>query len=491
MEAIATNKILAITLSLIGLTAINQLSYSQNSCQGGGMSVQFDLSKTNNPSIKPENTYIVTLGINPLTKKYGYVQFNNGNSIGTMVDINNGAINGKNYGVPLSKLIPSSGGKAQACIPHLTSGRIYLSFGNALDMPTDTQAGTGIFTPRHPDVNNPQTTTGGTLFDKVEFNYSTNGETVINPTGVDFIAIPYSIQQSGHNYGHLGGLDGIIKNMQTIVCRAAGATVGTPECTHEWNKSEWSSLVVYNQSKQLMRIDAPGRVGNKFSGYFDKYIDALSNYYTAASGRSIKIDLRELGAKGGGIWVGTFLPNTKTLVFTPDGGKTTMSYNLDNAKASNSILMGAQAPFNNKNAIDATLARDFTSAIVSGMLMRTESAFYGKDFFDGQGNPVFKNKEQMQKLIGFYFNNGENSIDYNVNQCGSTGDAPCIDVYSEAIHALTTDQHIDHPQDSYVSSYAFAYDDFLGMDGTNTQTDASPATIIIGDMSGRTIPHVD
>lgn len=483
-------KFAAIIIGFSGLITSNQSAFAQNSCAGGGMSVSFDLSKTNHPGITNQNTYIVVLGINPKTQKFGYVQFKDGTQIGELVDLSSEQSNGKSFGIPLAQLTHSAG-MAQACIPYLTSGRIYISFGNALDIPTDKQSGTGRLTPRQPDVNNPQTTTGGTLFDKVEFNYSTNGETVINPTGVDFIAIPYSIKQAGHEYGHPGGLDGIIANMKSIVCTNSGLHVDSEDCAIRWKNSEWSSLVIFNQQNELLRIDAPGRSGNRFNGYFNNYIEALSNYYTAATNRSIKIDLRELGSKAGGIWTGTFLPNSKTLVFTPDGGKTTMSYNMGTDKTSNSLFMGAQAPFNNINAIDATLARDLSSAIVSGMLMRVPSAFYGKDFFDAQGNPVFKNKEQMHQLIDYYFNNGSNSVDYVTNQCGANKNAPCVNVYSEATHALPNDQFIDHPQTSYTYSYAFAYDDFLGMDGTNTQTDASPATVVIGDMKDRKIPYID
>lgn len=152
--------------------------------------------------------------------------------------------------------------------------------------------------------------------------------------------------------------------------------------------------------------------------------------------------------------------------------------------------MGAQAPFNNRDKIDSTLARDVTAAIVSGMLMRHQSAFGGKDYFDTEGNPVLKNKQQMQELIPYFFNNVDGSVDYTANQCGASKNAPCINVYSEAMHALSTDNNITQPQESYLNSYAFAYDDFLGMDGTNTQTDTKPATIIIGDMKDRVIPHL-
>ncbi|HHS8277417.1 TPA: beta-1,3-glucanase family protein, partial [Legionella anisa] len=275
-----------------------------------------------------------------------------------------------------------------------------------------------------------------------------------------------------------------------IICRSAGETMDSPECTQRWNHSEWSSLVVYNSANALMRVDAPGRFGNRFSGYFTNYINELSRYYSSSINRSIKIDLSELNK---GIWSGAFEPSSRTLVFSRDGesGSETLSYNLGSPQASNSILMGAQAPFNNKNAVDATIARDLTSAIVSGMLMRKESAFIGKNFFDSEGNPVFRNKQQMQELLKYYFNNVDYSVDYVVNQCGATKDAPCVNVYSEAMHALSFDKNIDHPQNSYLNSYAFSYDDFLGMDGTNTQTDAKPATVVIGDMKNRKIPHID
>lgn len=468
-------------LSLSTSTIIAQ----QNQCEGGGMLVQFDLSKTNNSKIQNENTYIVILGTNPATKKHAYVSLQDGNHVGTLADITDVKMNGKDYGISLAKLTQNSGGMAQACIPHLTSGRIYLSFGNSLDMPTDKNS----LTPQQPDVNNPQTTTGGTLFDKVEFNYSTSGETVINPTGVDFLAIPYTIKQAGHEYGHSGGLNGVVDNMKAIVCKAVGEKQGSDQCNKTWAQSEWSSLVVYDSNKDLMRIDAPGRSGTRFTGYFANYINELSNYYSAAQNRAIKVDLRELKQ---GMWSGSFEPKSQTLVFSriDSPSSVTYSYNLTLPQASNSIFMGAQTPFNNRDQIDSTLARDVTSAIVSGMLMRNQSAFGGKDYFDAEGNPVLKNKQQMQELIPFYFNNVDGSVDYTANQCGTSKNAPCVNVYSEAMHALSTDNNIAQPQQSYLNSYAFAYDDFLGMDGTNTQTDAKPATIVLGDMKDRVIPHL-
>ncbi|AUH73974.1 hypothetical protein CAB17_11055 [Legionella sainthelensi] len=486
MSIFKRNKACILILGLTGMLVVSNCALSQNECENGGMSVSFDLSKTNNARIENKNTYIVVLGIDPATKKHAYVAFNDSNHVGSLIDITDANMNGKDYGISLSELIPSSGGMAKACIPHLTSGRIYISFGNALEIPTDKRT----LTPIQPDVNNPRTTTNGTLFDKIEFNYNIHGETVINPTGVDFIAIPYTIRQAGHEYGHFGGLDGVVKNMKSIICHAAGKTLNSSECTQRWEHSEWSGLVVYNSENALMRIDAPGRFGHRFNGYFTNYINELSNYYTTFTNRSIKIDLKELKK---GIWSGVFIPNTKTLVFSPENGPSSesVSYKLDSPQASNSILMGSQAPFNNRNAIDSTLTRDLTAAIVSGMLMRKESAFIGKDFFDSQGNPVFKNKEQMQQLLPYYFSNIDNSVDYIVNQCGATQDAPCVNVYSEAMHALSFDKNIEHPQESYTNAYAFSYDDFLGMDGTNTQTDKKPVTIVIGDMKNRKIPHVD
>jgi hypothetical protein len=474
----------AFILGLIGLVPISNIALAQSPCQSG-MSVSFDLTQTQNARIKNENTYIVVLGLNPATNKHTYVKFESGNKLGTLVDINSNTINGKDFGIPLSQLTQDNSGFANACIPHITSARIYLSFGNSLDMPTDDKT----LTPKQPDVNNPQTTTNGTLFDKVEFNYSTSGETVINPTGVDFFAIPYTIKQGGHEYGHLGGLEGVITNMKTIVCGALDLSPDSSACATQWEQSEWSGLIKYNEEHNLMRVDAPGRAGNSFTGYFDNYLNALSQYYSSNMNRSIKIDLSELNQ---GIWSGSFIPNTKTIVFKQDAGTNlkTYSYDLSLSQTSNSILMGAQAPFNNIDAIDSTIARDLTSAVVSGMLMRKESAFTGKDFFDEQGNPIFKNKQQMQNIIEFYFNNVDNSVDYSQNQCGGAGNAPCVNVYSEAMHALSSDQYIQHPQQSFLNSYAFAYDDFLGMDGTNTQTDALPAIVVIGDMKNRKIPHI-
>jgi hypothetical protein len=482
------------TLGLVGLLSMSASAFAANTCVGGGISVSFDLSKTNNPSITNENTYLVVLGTNPATHKDTYVKFQNSKEIGKLVDITNTSVNGKDFGIPLSQLVTEPGKMAQVCITKLTSGRGYISFGNALDLPTENN-----LKPRHPNVKDPNTTTNGTLFDKFEFTYLPEGISYINPTGVDFIAIPYTIKQAGFEYGHSGSVEAVAKNMKSIVCKAAGENVNSTQCDARWKQSEWSSLVVYNANNELLRVDAPGRDGDKFNYYFSDYIQELSSYYSAATNRSIKVDLSELNK---GTWSGRFIPNTKTIVFTQDGqaGSQQVVYNLQDVNSpkeapeqrfytSNSIFMGAQLPFGG-GAVNDTIARDLTSAIVSGMLMRKEQAFIGKQFFDQEGNPVFRNKEQMQSLTEFYFNNGAGSVDYKVNQCGVKKDAPCINVYSEAVHALSTDQNIEQPQESFVNSYAFAYDDFLGMDGTNVQKDTEAATIVLGDMKGRKIPHI-
>src|SRR5689334_8689271 len=85
---------LTLTLGLASVLTFSMTgsALAQGNCQAG-MSLSFDLSKTNNPSIKNNNTYIVILGINPATKKHAYVKFEQGNTLGTLIDVTNEAIN--------------------------------------------------------------------------------------------------------------------------------------------------------------------------------------------------------------------------------------------------------------------------------------------------------------------------------------------------------------------------------------------------------------
>lgn len=68
MSIFKRNKACILILGLTGMLVVSNCALSQNECENGGMSVSFDLSKTNNARIENKNTYIVVLGIDPATK---------------------------------------------------------------------------------------------------------------------------------------------------------------------------------------------------------------------------------------------------------------------------------------------------------------------------------------------------------------------------------------------------------------------------------------
>ncbi|CAH0543236.1 beta-1,3-glucanase family protein [Vibrio marisflavi] len=462
----------------------------------GGMEVKFDLSKVNNDSVNYANTYLTVVGKKQGVDTSAFVKFSAPTKEGELVELSKQS-NGKNYALLLNKFVSTSNNVAQICVPPLISGRIYISVGNPLDLPV-VKDGDGHYRVQGPDVNNPSTTTNGTVFDKVEFTYTTGGQTVINPTGVDFISIPYTITQEKDVYGRDGSIDSIIDNMKFLVCEAHGYTIESPNCDAAWNKSEWSTLAHYEdingkvvsentENAHLVRVDAPGRFGSTFNKYFNPYIEKLIKYYSVESGKSIKMDLSEINK---GIWVGQF--QDKQLKFYQNGDKATspIIFNFD-GDFSNSIFLADQGPFTKDTPEKATISRNLSSAIVAGLLMRKDGNSGIDTLFDKQGNTYLANKVQLEKLIPFYFNNGDNTLDYNPNICGQSGGEPCVNIYQQAVHGLVKDNYYIKPDKVYLHSYAFAYDDFLGMDGTNTKTDSYPATITLGNLQHRVFPHTD
>lgn len=68
MKIYKMNRFKILIFSVISLFALDEIAFAKNQCDGGGMLVRFDLSKTNNDRIDNQNTYIVVLGIDPKTK---------------------------------------------------------------------------------------------------------------------------------------------------------------------------------------------------------------------------------------------------------------------------------------------------------------------------------------------------------------------------------------------------------------------------------------
>jgi hypothetical protein len=410
------------------------------------------VNNTGNPAVK---IYILVKGLNPNTKKPTFIKFVKGSPVGVYADVAipdtdiNNPTQSLQYGYEYTEFKEGQNEYVMH-LPYLESGRVYISLNEKLRMPIVGQApNLGIADPSAFNKNDPSY---NVLYDKVEFTYLPNGsQTVINPTAVDCLALPIIVSQKKKRengkeeeviYGIQHSRQKIFKDIEAIL-KAPG------------NSPEWERLVIRNDKGEILRIVAPGRDDAFFAPqYLADYIDALWSYYKT---HDLSIDCSELRSFIQGLESYTFTGRVndkgafefKNKPTSPEKKATTVSI----AKPqSRNFFLAAQGPFEAvNNTIEAVLVRNICSAWSVGLLPVSEGVVLGRDYFMRQ-----KNAHNFYKDNTIIPTTGNNKPWYNL--------------YAKAIHTVSKD------------IYAWAYDDAIGLDGTNFSTDKYPATLTIGPL---------
>jgi len=406
------------------------------------------VNNTGNPNTK---IYVLVKGLNPHTKKQTFIKFVKGSPVGTYADVTTPDADVHNpkqsldYGYDYTDFKDERGNYALH-LPYLESGRVYISLDNKLKMPIVGAAPhVGIADPSPFNTNDPSYQY---LYDKVEFTYLPNGVTVINPTAVDCISLPITVTQKKmvHNkeeevvYGIEHSREKTFKDIDAIL-KAPG------------NSPEWARLIIKNDQGEILRIVAPGRDDAFFNPkYLDDYIEALWKYYKE---HDLSIDCSELKniIKGLGSYTFVGRVNDKDIfVFKnqPGEGKSAAIVNIGKP-ASKNFFLADQGPFQApNNTLEAVIVRNICSAWSVGLLPTT--SVLNRDFFMRQ-----KDAHNFYKDNTILPTTGENKPWYNL--------------YAKAIHQVSKD------------IYAWAYDDAIGLDGTNFSTDTYAATLTIGRLT--------
>ena len=256
----------------------------------------FAVKIVNNTGVK--KVYVLVKGLNPNTKKPTFIEFDidHPKSVGTYADVAqpdadiDHPTQSLNYGYDYTKFGTTEDGYIMH-LPYLESGRIYISIGEKLKMPVVGKSPTlGIADPSPFNKSDPNY---NYLYDKVEFTYLKNGETYINPTAVDCLALPIAVAQKrkvgneeidvlyGISYGKNGSREKTFKDIEKIL-------------TSDDASPELKRLIIRDNNNNILRIVAPGRDDAFFDPkYLNEYIDFLWKYYETHP-HTLTIDCREV-----------------------------------------------------------------------------------------------------------------------------------------------------------------------------------------------------
>jgi hypothetical protein len=430
-----------IMLHIAALFALSPLMAANN----------FIVNIVNNTASPTTKVYILVKGLNPNTKKQTFIKFTPGNPVGEYADVTTPDKDVHNptqsieYGYDYTMFKDAQGHYALH-LPYLESGRIYISLDNQLRMPVvGTAPNLGIADPSPFNKSDPSYQY---LYDKVEFTYLSNGVTVINPTAVDCLSLPITVTQKKmvNNkeetvvYGIEHSREQTFKDINAILT-AAG------------NSPEWTRLIIKKADGTILRIVAPGRDDAFFNpNYLNDYITALWTYYKT---HDLSIDCSELTnlvpGLGSYIFVGRINDHDEfEFKNQPEAGKTPTVVTIGKP-ASRNFFLADQGPFQApNNTVQAVLVRNICSAWSVGLLPTT--SMLNRDYYMAE-----KAAHAFYKDNAIILTTGTHKPWYNL--------------YAKAIHQVSKD------------IYAWAYDDAIGLDGTNFSTDAYPATLTVGPLT--------
>jgi hypothetical protein len=363
-------------------------------------------------------------------------------------------------------------------IPHLQSGRCMVSLNYKMTMTP--VLGAGAYSLAEPNINSTVDPNTGILFDKFEFSYDTTGTQgtfYIDPTAVDFFAIPITLTLNGNSSGApLGARRDSLMNTMRATLKKYDQT----------SNSIWGSLAMYDVTKTtVLRLAAPYLAPGFDTTYLTNaatygisYKKALMNHYLS-TGDSIGINCDELFESGEEVYdIYKQLPaqdpgayifygkmsnvgNDTVWSFTNNpttGNAVTRTVNMSEANSYDFFAPGV-APFDTPDeTIKSIIVRQITAAFTVGLLPAPNATMLDSAYLNApSSNPYYS---LNSRLPGATASNG-----------------PWYNLYTRAVHSAI-------PQ-----LYAFAFDDELGQSGTLTSTVPSDTvTVTIGNMGSTVIP---
>ncbi|MEZ5018441.1 MAG: beta-1,3-glucanase family protein [Flavipsychrobacter sp.] len=348
-------------------------------------------------------------------------------------------------------------------IPNTISGRCMVSLNYPLYMPPVQSTVDSSWSLQAPSASNITDVNYDIIYDKFEFTYNLKNTMYIDPTAVDFFAIPIGLKSSNDSSGPPPNA-----NRPDLLKTIIGVL--------DSNKNKkWRALEI-TDSNTVLRIDAPYMSPNFDTSYLTgntyNYIDSLTKYYES---NILKINCDELRDTGGQIFdtyhtkpqedPGAYMFTSKKIkkglwVFTnkPKKGKPiVVSINMNQATSFNFFAPGTSPFLTTNKMVISIIVKNITAAFTVGLLPAPDSMLIDDSYInDTTKYPYYKYNKQLKapKITGPWYN-----------------------LYTKALHKAI-------PQ-----IYAFAFDDVLGQSGTLISSDNSDTiTLTLCDMGNIKIP---
>jgi hypothetical protein len=347
------------------------------------------------------------------------------------------------YNYKLSNFPLNSDNNPEFHLSEMSSGRVFLSIKYPLFLNIDSSNPKNL-TIISPDGCKSTDRNYYTIYDKFEFTYNAGG-LWINPTSVDFFSIPLKISlPSSTSSFKESGLEEARSDILDNVTREFGKYS---------SKDEWDNLFLKFDNDTVLRVISPGKAMLESAAgstsmifppnYLDSYIVQLLEYYKS---NTIKVDCSELKA---GIYQGKVFENNQ-FIFTREDADDVIFDNINSV-----FFFGGSFGDGSVSDVSKVIARDLTSAFNAGLLPAKNDSILSNEYFKSNSQSYYEKNEYI------------------------TNNAPYFDIYARALHAFK------------LPTYAFAYDDELGRDGTLQDPNSDnigKVTVTIGDMTGTLIP---
>ena len=430
----------------------------------------FQVKINNNVAIANDQDVYVTTKATNVYGNQCFVKFINGTGYCKNMTAETQA---SNYAYPLEHF-KNEVGDVTFNLTQMVSGRMYFSVKYPMDFYIErnqTHPESSIIT--EPDGFKTRDPNYYKLHDKIEFTYSQGG-LYINPTAVDFFSLPIQLsQESFDNQTNVAGFcntrDGVLGIFNETI---RNVTEGrSPSTFTEWNKLKltFDEGSVEVGRPTVLRVMSPGKASGKGDANFPddyltnqaygcNYVDEVWAHYGQA-GNSIKIDCSELEGLNNTVVTG-HVNEEGLFVFTHTHGTQLKLQK----PASSSFFEAGGITFDFPDGsigatIGAIVVKGLTAAFNVGMLPAENSVVLNQKYF----------QDNKQK---FYIDN---------NYLNNTDGGPWFNLYSKAIGGSACEK----------GAYTFAYDDFIGKDGTLTDSNVDNIGLVeitLGNMTGTIIP---
>ena len=354
------------------------------------------------------------------------------------------------YSYALGTLEAAPDGAYDLYLPACT-GRVYFSIGAPLELLITVGDTVGISDPPCTDSTDPNY---WVIYDKIQFNWNPAvasppiaATAAINTTAIDYFGLPLSVSMNGITVGVTQPLAAM---QATLLDGAPSATPPQPGLDAAAYAGSWGLLPVQERNGTVVRVLGPTSDQSAVSSFLEGYIQSVWDYYAAASGNTLTIEVDIPGQQTNGSYVGSVNADGD-FVFTNSGVTPAATVSLPQpVTATIFACSGPNGWVPGNETAQGVIVSAVTAAMNVGILPLPNATVLNNDFSSLSGLPAY----------------------YTNTQDGE----PAYNLYAALLHS-GGDQ-----------IYTFAFDNVAGQSGQLTGAPDNVATVKIESLDGVTPP---